>query len=137
VDGELLKYKARLCVQGFCQIEGIDYEDTFAPTGRLASLRTLLGIAAANNFQVEQMDVRCAFLKGVPKEEIFLKVPDGVDIDVPHGHGLKLQKLLYGLKQSPPCWYPSTSNRPRQTHVCSIIKTKANRASSMYMSTIS
>jgi hypothetical protein len=104
-DGELQKYKARLCVRGFQQIEGIDYEDTFAPTGRIASLQTLLGIAAAHNYQVEQMDVWCAFLNGVPQEEIYLKVPDGVEIDVPHGHGLKLQKSLYGLKQSPRCWY--------------------------------
>ncbi|PLW35599.1 hypothetical protein PCANC_19049 [Puccinia coronata f. sp. avenae] len=100
-NGELLKYKARFCVRGFRQIEGINYEDTFAPTGRLASLRTLLGITAAHNFQVKQMDVRCAFLNGVPDEDIYLKVLDGVDIEVPHGHGLKLQKSLYSLKKVP------------------------------------
>jgi transposase InsO family protein len=100
-DGELLKFKARLCVRGFRQLEGIDYGATFAPTGRLATLRVLLGVAAARDYQVEQMDVRCAFLNGVPDEEIYLKVPDGVDIEVPPGYGLKLQKSLYGLKQSP------------------------------------
>lgn len=106
-DGDLLKFKARLCVRGFRQIEGIDYNDTFAPTGRLVTLRVLLGMAAALDFEIEQMDVRCAFLNGIPDEDIFIKVPEGVNIDVPPGHGLKLQKSLYGLKQSPRCWYQS------------------------------
>lgn len=104
-DGELLKYKARLCVRGFRQIEGIDYNSTFAPTGRLATLRTILGIAAVLDFDIQQMDVKCAFLNGVPEEDLFIKVPDGLGIDLPPGHGLKLQRSLYGLKQSPRCWY--------------------------------
>jgi hypothetical protein len=104
-DGELLKYKARLCVRGFCQIEGIDYNDTFALTGRLATLCLILGIAAVEDFDIQQMDVRCAFLNGVPKEELFIKVPDGLGVKLPAGHGLKLQRSLYGLKQSPRCWY--------------------------------
>lgn len=44
--GELIKYKAQLCAQGFSQLEGVDYTDTYAPTGRLASLRTCLSISA-------------------------------------------------------------------------------------------
>jgi hypothetical protein len=86
-------------------MENCSCEDTFAPTGCLALLRTLLGIAAANKFQVKQMDVCCAFLNGVLEEDIYLRVPNGVNIEVPHGHGLKLQKSLYGLKQSHRCCY--------------------------------
>jgi hypothetical protein len=104
-DSELLKYKARLCVRGFCQIKGIAYNETFASTGRLATLRLLLGIAAVEDFEIQQMDVRCAFLNGVPKQELFIKVLDGLGVELPAGHGLKLQRLLYGLKQSPRCWY--------------------------------
>ncbi|PLW34541.1 hypothetical protein PCASD_12926 [Puccinia coronata f. sp. avenae] len=104
-DGELLKHKARLCVRGFCQIEGLNYNHTFAPTGWICTLRILFGLAAARGWDIQQMDVRCAFLNGVPDEDIFIKVPDGVDIDIPPGYGLKLQKSLYGLKQSPRCWY--------------------------------
>ncbi|POW15070.1 hypothetical protein PSHT_07190 [Puccinia striiformis] len=104
-DGDLLKYKARLCVRGFRQIEGTDYGATFAPTGRPATLRLVLGIGAIMDFEIHQMDVKCAFLNGVPDEDLFIKVPDGVGIELPPGHGLKLQKSLYGLKQSPRCWY--------------------------------
>ncbi|KAI7965543.1 hypothetical protein MJO29_001291 [Puccinia striiformis f. sp. tritici] len=104
-DGDLLKYKARLCVRGFRQIEGTDYGATFAPTGRPTTLRLIMGLGAINDFEIHQMDVKCAFLNGVPDEDLFIKVPAGVGIELPPGHGLKLQKSLYGLKQSPRCWY--------------------------------
>lgn len=106
-NGDLLKYKARLCVRGFWQIEGIDYNATFAPTGRLLTLRIILGLGALLDFDIQQMDVKCAFLNGVPDEDLFIKVPEGVGIELPPGHGLQLQKSLYGLKQSPRCWYRS------------------------------
>ncbi|KAI7943896.1 hypothetical protein MJO28_011424 [Puccinia striiformis f. sp. tritici] len=104
-DGKLLKYKARLCVRGFRQIEGVNYNHTFAPTGRVATLRMMFGLAASRDWDIQQMDVKCAFLNGIPDEDIFIKVPDGVNIELPPGYGLKLQKSLYGLKQSPRCWY--------------------------------
>ncbi|PLW10331.1 hypothetical protein PCASD_21666 [Puccinia coronata f. sp. avenae] len=106
-NGELLKYKARLCVRGFGQVEGIDYDATFAPTGRLTTLRLILGLAALHNYDIQQMDVKCAFLNGIPDEDLFIKVPNGVGVELPAGHGLKLLKSLYGLKQSPRCWYRS------------------------------
>ncbi|PLW10334.1 hypothetical protein PCASD_21665 [Puccinia coronata f. sp. avenae] len=106
-DGELLKYKARLCVRGFGQVEGIDYDATFAPTGRLTTLRLILGLAALHDYDIQQMDVKCAFLNGIPDEDLFIKVPNGVGVELPAGHGLKLLKSLYGLKQSPRCWYRS------------------------------
>ncbi|KAI7956622.1 hypothetical protein MJO28_003717 [Puccinia striiformis f. sp. tritici] len=104
-DGDLLKYKARLCVRGFRQVEGTDYGATFAPTGRPTTLRLVLGLGAVHDFEIHQMDVKCAFLNGVPDEDLFIKVPPGVGIELPPGHGLKLLKSLYGLKQSPRCWY--------------------------------
>ncbi|POV96246.1 hypothetical protein PSTT_15748, partial [Puccinia striiformis] len=82
-DGELLKYKARLCVRGFRQIEGVNYNHTFAPTGRVATLQLLFGLAASRDWDIQQMDVKCAFLNGIPDEDIFIKVPDGVQIDLP------------------------------------------------------
>ncbi|MBW0492601.1 hypothetical protein O181_032316 [Austropuccinia psidii MF-1] len=49
-NGNLTKYKARLCIRGFNQKEGVDYSDVFSPTGRLASLRLLITLCAINNF---------------------------------------------------------------------------------------
>jgi hypothetical protein len=56
-DGNLTKCKAQLCVRGFNQWEGINYQDVFSPTGRLTSLRIMLTICALNHFKVHQMDV--------------------------------------------------------------------------------
>ncbi|KAI7948147.1 hypothetical protein MJO28_010055 [Puccinia striiformis f. sp. tritici] len=102
-DGNLTKFKARLCVRGFLQKEGRDYTDVFSPTGRLTSLRILLTLCALNNFEVHQMDVKCAFLNGKPEEVLYIKVPQGLNGE--QGTVLKLNKSLYGLKQSPRCWH--------------------------------
>ena len=45
-DGSVEKYKARFVAQGFSQIEGIDYEETFAPVARYSSIRTILALSA-------------------------------------------------------------------------------------------
>ena len=104
--GELVKHKARLCAQGFSQIEGIDFTETFAPTGRLATLRTALGISAYEEYDIVQMDAVGAFLNGIPDETLYIKPPKGY-ICKNKGKNvvLRLNKSLYGLKQSPRCWY--------------------------------
>lgn len=105
-SGELIKFKARLCAQGFSQIEGVDYSDTYAPTGRLSSLRTCLSIAATEDLEVIQMDAVGAFLNGVPEETLYIKPPKGYVCKIQGTNiVLQLKKSLYGLKQSPRCWY--------------------------------
>ena len=64
-EGNVVRNKARLVVKGYCQEEGIDYEETFAPVARLESVRIFLAYAAHKNIDVYQMDVKCAFLNGV------------------------------------------------------------------------
>ncbi|MBW0572222.1 hypothetical protein O181_111937 [Austropuccinia psidii MF-1] len=71
-EGNVTEENARLCVRGFCQIEDVDFHETFAPTGCLATLRFLLGYCASNNFDVQQMDVKTAFLHGDLEEDIFI-----------------------------------------------------------------
>ena len=78
-DGNLTKYKARLCVHGFNQQEGIDYQDVFFPTGSLTSLRIMLTICALHQFKVHQMDVWCAFLNGTLEEDLYIHAPLGWD----------------------------------------------------------
>ncbi|WVZ84434.1 LOW QUALITY PROTEIN: hypothetical protein U9M48_031467, partial [Paspalum notatum var. saurae] len=94
-DGMVVRNKARLVAQGFCQKEGIDYEETFAPVARLEAIRILLSFAASKGFKLEQMDVKSTFLNGFIEEES-VRFPDWV---------YKLRKALYGLKQAPRAWY--------------------------------
>lgn len=65
---------------------------------------------ATFDLSLHQMDIKCAFLNGEPQEEIFIKTPEEVDVKVPPGYGLRLGKSLYGLKQSPRCWYTALSS---------------------------
>jgi transposase InsO family protein len=102
-DSAILKYKARVVTQGFTQIEGVDYDETFAPVAKLASLRAILAIAAELDLEVHQMDVKSAYLNGELKEDIYMKPPPG--FDVPKGMVLKLVKALYGTKQGRRVWY--------------------------------
>lgn len=105
-NGELAKYNARLCAQGFSQIEGVDYCETYAPTGRLAALRTALLLGASEDMEIIQMDAVGAFLNGIPKEILYIRPPKGYICKSSNPNTvLKLNKSLYGLKQSPRCWY--------------------------------
>ena len=56
--------KARLVAQGFTQVEGLDFEETYAPVPRLEVIRMLLAYATHHNFKLYQMDVKSAFLNG-------------------------------------------------------------------------
>jgi hypothetical protein len=102
-DGDVV-FKARLCAQGFSQTHGIDFSKTFAPTGRLNSLRALISHAAANGLDFQQLDVKTAFLNADLEEEVYLSVPQGVSLNKKEVC-LKLKKAIYGLKQAPLAWY--------------------------------
>ena len=103
--GEVVRNKARLVAQGYCQEEGIDYDETFAPVARLEAIRILLAFANFNNFKLFQMDVKSAFLNGFVKEEVYVEQPPLFeDTNFPN-HVFKLKKALYGLKQAPRAWY--------------------------------
>ena len=62
--GNVVRYKARLVAQGFSQVPGVDYFDTFAPVAKLASICAILAIAAARNMEIHQIDIKGAFLNG-------------------------------------------------------------------------
>lgn len=100
--GGIERYKARLCARGFTQIKDIDYKETFSPTSRYDSIRLLLSISARENLEIEQFDVKTAFLYGELHEEIYMEVPEGIQTD--SSKVCKLNKSLYGLKQSSRCW---------------------------------
>ena len=100
--GETIRYKARLVAQGFRQVEGLDFAETFAPVASLSSVRIVLAIAGARGYAVHQMDVVTAFLGSKLDEEIYVHLPLGV---LGGPRIARLNRSLYGLKQSPRCWY--------------------------------
>ena len=104
-EGNVIRNKARLIAQCYSQMEGVDYDETFALVTCMESARILLSLACHLRFKVYQMDVKIAFLNGLLKEDVYVAQPKGF-ID-PHflNHVLYLKKTLYGLKQSPRAWY--------------------------------
>ena len=103
--GVVIRNKARLVVQGFNQIEGIDFDEVYAPVARLESIRIFLAYASFKKFKVHQLDVKSAFLYGKVHEEVYVSQPPGfVDPDHPE-YVYKLDKALYGLHQAPRAWY--------------------------------
>lgn len=101
-DGKPSKYKARLVVKGFLQKYGIDYEETFAPVAKLTTIRIVLAVGVQTGLFFHQMDVKTAFLHGDLREEIYMDIPEGLTAS--SNMVCKLNKSLYGLKQSPRCW---------------------------------
>jgi len=101
--GNPTKYKARLVARGFSQEYLKDYNETFAPVARISSFRIILAIANQFDLLVHHMDVKTAFLNGDLKEEIFMRVPEGVESK--QDEVCLLNKALYGLKQAARCWF--------------------------------
>jgi hypothetical protein len=60
-----VRNKAHLVAQGFSQVEGLDFGETFAPDARLEAIRILLVFAASKGFKLYQIDVKSSFLNGV------------------------------------------------------------------------
>lgn len=102
-DGSVQKYKARWVVRGFEQVEGSDYAETFAAVVKPMSYKALFAIAAAMDYEIEQMDVKTAFLYGNVDDEVYVEQPVGYEEDP--DSVCQLDKALYGLKQSPRIWY--------------------------------
>ena len=104
-QGKILKYKACLVAQGYTQVPGIDYHDTFAPVAKLTSNSIVLALAARNDWEIQQMDVKDAYLNAPLDEEIYIQQPDGFSQEGKELHVCLLQKSLYGLKQASRLWY--------------------------------
>ncbi|XP_033138570.1 uncharacterized protein LOC103844422 isoform X1 [Brassica rapa] len=103
-DGSINKYKARLVAKGYVQRHGIDFDEVFAPVARIETIRLLINLAAAHNWEIHHLDVKTAFLHGDLKEVVYVTQPEGFEVSGSESKVYKLHKALYGLRQAPRAW---------------------------------
>ena len=99
-SGNIERYKARLVAKGFTQKEGIDYKETFSPVSKKDSLRIIMALVAHFDLELQQMDVKTAFLNGNLEEEVYMIQPEGFSSSNGEHLVCKLKKSIYGLKQA-------------------------------------
>nr|GEU91914.1 hypothetical protein [Tanacetum cinerariifolium] len=130
---DVLENKERLVAKGYCQEEGINFEESFALVSCIEAIRIFSSNSASKNMTIYQMDVKTAFLNGELKEKVYVSQPEGfVDPDHPT-HVYRLKKALYGLKMDScdPVYTPMV-DRPKldedplvilvdQTQFCSMV----------------
>ena len=88
-----------MVAKGYSQTEGVDFNEVFSPVVKHTSIRVLLlGIVAWFDLELEQLDVKTAFLHGELEEQIFMHQPEGFVIEDKEDHVCRLKKSLYGLK---------------------------------------
>jgi hypothetical protein len=73
-------------VQGYTQVEGLDFRETYAPVARLEAFRILLAYACAHNIKLYQMDVKSAFLNGYINELVYVEQPPGFEDEKKPNH---------------------------------------------------
>ena len=72
LDGSVKRFKARLVAKGYAQEKGIDFEETFAPTCRMTTVRSICALAAHHNWSIHPLDIKIAFLNGDLHEEVYV-----------------------------------------------------------------
>lgn len=97
-EGNVIQYKVWLIVKGYCQEEGIDYEETFTPVARLESVCIFFAHAAHKNHEVYQRDVKCPFLNGELEDIVYVEQPLGFINEKYPNHCYILDKAVYGRK---------------------------------------
>jgi Reverse transcriptase (RNA-dependent DNA polymerase) len=106
-----VRYKASLVAQGFTQIPGVDYKETYSPVVDAITLRFLISLTITENLQMRLMDIVTAYLYGSLDNDIYMKVPEGLKMPEAFKsksreiYSIKLKRSLYGLKQSGRMWY--------------------------------
>jgi hypothetical protein len=87
--------------RGFSHVEGIYYDETFAPVTRYTFIRSIIAIATKMGWRIHQMDVNTAFLNGFIEEEVYIEQPQRFEVMERDSHVCLLRKAMYGLKQAP------------------------------------
>jgi hypothetical protein len=104
-QGQVIRNKVRLVCKGYAKMEGLDFDETFAPVAILEAIRMFLAYSCHKRFKVYQMDVKSGFLNGDLSEEVYMEKLEGFKLSDNPDLVCKLKKSLYGLKQTPRAWY--------------------------------
>jgi len=101
-----------LVVKGFNQKQGIDFEDIFSPVVKMTSIRAVLGLVATMNLEVEQLDVKTAFLHGDLEEEIYMEQPEDLNRQKQEDAYYRTieEGSPYRKKRPSPSWRPRILN---------------------------
>nr|GEX53385.1 ribonuclease H-like domain-containing protein [Tanacetum cinerariifolium] len=93
---------------GFLCLEehlGVDFDETFSPVVKPATIHTVLSLAVSRKWPIHQLDVKNAFLNGDLSETVYMhQLPGFVDVMFPN-HVFRSQRSLYGLKLAPRVWF--------------------------------
>ena len=103
-DGTPMKFKARYCVRGDLQREGIDYFETYAPVVQWSTIRLVLTLILTKKWVTKQVDYTNAFAQAALAEEVYIETPRCFE-HKDNKNVLKLNNSLYGLKQAPKTFY--------------------------------
>jgi len=109
-NNDIVRHKSRLCACGYSQKKYVDYHDTFAPVIKLQTLRLLLALAVEKELECHHLDVTCAFLFGDLQESIYMMQPEGFIEKGKEDLVCKLNRTIYGLKQSAREWHAKMSD---------------------------
>ena len=104
VGVENSRYKARLFAKGYSQILDVEFTNVFSLVVKHSSIRALLGIVAFHDYELEQLDVKTAFLHRELEEDIYMQQLEGFTASGKEDYVCLLKRSLYGLKQSPRQW---------------------------------
>ena len=104
-DGKIQKYRVQIIAGGHRQVEGVNYTETFSAAAKMPMVCVVLANAAEQDWEINHVDVKSAYLNTPLKETVYMRPPRGVLKRGEEGKVLKLLKGLYGLKQAGRGWY--------------------------------
>ena len=104
-EGAVTQYKVRVVAQGFAQVPGLEFDQTFTPVAKPSSLKLMMTLAARFSWPMIQLDVKSAYLNGDLDEVIYMRQPPGTAAPGEEHLVCLLKKSLYGLKQAGRAWY--------------------------------